>query len=141
MLDPFEINEGCTALLTTTLYDETDTPIPYADLLSLTLHLYDQATDLASPGSTTAVLNGRNRSDILSSTSSGASAGPKDGGIVYDTGFVSITLSSSDNDMKDTDKYVERHVALLEWSYGSSDSPSWGREEFLLDIQNMNQVT
>jgi len=121
---PFHVRESSSARLTATIKDETETPIPAVSLGTLTLLLYDQRTELASPGSTAAVINSRNRQDVLNAN----------GCVVDSSGNLTLTLSPADNVIVNTGESSERHVALFEWTYGAG--LKGGKEEVLIDVTN-----
>jgi hypothetical protein len=126
---PFEAREASSAKLTATIQDESETPIPAASLDTLTLLLYDQLTQLDSPGSTTAVINSRNRQDILNVNGCAISAG----------GVMTLTLTPADNIIVNTGKSSERHVALIEYTYAAGLKA--GKEEVLIDVTNYSRTT
>lgn len=126
---PFQAKESSTAKLTGIIEDEDGTGIPAASLATLTLHLYDQTTELASPGTTAAIINSRNRQDILNTN----------GCTVDSTGGFVLTLSTADNQIVNTGKSSERHVALIEWSYAAGLKA--GKEEILIDVTNLSRTT
>lgn len=126
---PFHVRESSTARLTATLKDETETAIPAASINTLTLLLYDQLTELASPGSTGAVINSRNRVNILNANGCTATS----------SGGVTLTLTPADNVIVNTGESSERHVALFEWTYAAG--LKGGKEEVLIDVSNYARTT
>jgi hypothetical protein len=126
---PFEVRESSSARLTATIKDETETAIPAASIDTLTLLLYDQRTELDSPGSTDAVINSRNRQNILNANGCTASS----------SGAVVLTLTPADNVIVNTGYSSERHVALFEWTYAAGLKA--GKEEVLLDVTNYARTT
>ena len=125
---PFQAKEGCTAKLTATIRDEDEAVIPAASLTTLTLLLYDQATQLASPGSTAAVINSRNRQDVLNVNGCTVSTG----------GALAMVFTPADNVILDTSSLTERHVALFEYTYAVTKA---GKEEVLIDVVNLTRTT
>ena len=126
---PFHVRESSSARLTATIKDETETAIPAASIDSLTLLLYDQRTELDSPGSTAAVINSRSRQNILNTN----------GCVVDSTGGLVLTLTPADNVIVNTGESSERHVALFEWTYAAG--LKGGKEEVLLDVTNYARTT
>lgn len=126
---PFQAKESSTAKLTGIIEDEDGTGIPAASLSSLTLSLYDQATELATPGSTSAIINSRNRQSILNTN----------GCTVDSTGGFVLTLSTADNAIVNSTKDTERHVALIEWTYAAGLKA--GKEAVLVDVSNLARTT
>lgn len=126
---PFEVREASSARLTATIKDETETAIPAVSLSTLTLLLYDQQTELDSPGSTAAIINSRNRIDILNAN----------GCIVDSSGNLTLTLSPADNVIVNTGESSERHVALFEWTYAAG--LKGGKEEVWIDVLNYARTT
>lgn len=126
---PFQARESSTARLTAIVEDESETPIPAASLDTLTLLLYDQTTELDSPGSTSAVINGRNRQSILNAN----------GGTVDASGNLALILTPADNVIINTGRPLERHVALFEYTYGAGLKA--GKQEVLIDVVNLSRTT
>lgn len=99
------VSEGNRCRLTGTFADETGAAIPLASLSTLTLTLYDRATDT--------VINGRDAQSILNVH-----------GGTYDatSGAFTLTLGASDNVIVTAGRAgaVETHIALLEatWPVG-----------------------
>jgi len=109
--------------------DETETAIPAASLSTCTLLLYDQKTQLASPGTTGAVINGRNRQSVLNAN----------GGTIDASGNLEMVLTPADNVIVGTgENQSERHVALFEYTYGVGKA---GKEEILIDVYNFARTT
>jgi hypothetical protein len=117
--------------LTATIKDEDEAPIPSSALGTLTLMLYDQKTELASPGTTTAIINGRNRQNILNANGCAVSTG----------GVMTMTFSPADNIIVNTGivRRSERHVALFEYTYAAGLKA--GKEEVLIDVYNLSRST
>ena len=127
---PFRARESSTARLTAVVEDETETAIPSASLDTLTLLLYDQRTQIASPGTTGAVINGRNRQSVLNAN----------GGTVDASGNLEMLLSPADNVIIGTGEgQSERHVALFEYTYAAGLKS--GKEEILIDVFNYARTT
>lgn len=126
---PFQARESSTARLAATIEDETETAIPAASLDTLTLHLYDQASELASPGSTASVINSRYRQNILNAN----------GCTVDSSGNLVLILTPADNVIVNTGRPIERHVALFEYTYAAGLKA--GKEEVLIDVINYARTT
>ena len=127
---PFRARESSTARLTAIVEDETETAIPGASLDTLTLHLYDQKTELATPGTTAAVLNGRNRQNVLN----------VNGCTVDSSGNLEMIFTPADNVIINTGAgESERHVALFEYTYAAGLKA--GKEEVLIDVVNYSRTT
>ncbi len=126
---PFHAREATSAKLTATIQDESEAVIPAASLSSLTLLLYDQTTELDSPGTTGAVINSRNRQNILNANGCTVSTG----------GLMTLTLTPADNVIVNTGKSSERHVALIEYTYAAGLKA--GKEEILVDVYNLSRTT
>ncbi|MEY4932894.1 MAG: hypothetical protein RLZZ403_1214 [Pseudomonadota bacterium] len=126
---PFHARESSSAKLTATIKDETEAVIPAASLTTLTLLLYDQTTHLASATSTAAIINSRNRQDVLNTNGCTVSTG----------GVLTMTFSPADNIIINTGKSSERHVALFEYTYAAGAKA--GKEEVLMDVYNYARTT
>jgi len=126
---PFHARESSTARLTAVVEDETETAIPGASLDTLTLHLYDQTSELASPGTTDAVINGRYKQNILNAN----------GCTVDSSGGLAMVFTPADNQIVNTGKSTERHVALFEYTYAAGLKA--GKEEVLIDVVNYSRTT
>lgn len=112
------VKERNVALLTATFRDETGAALPAASLASVTLTLYDRDTQ--------AIINSRSNQSILNAN----------GGTVDANGLLTLTLATADNPILDDTKKVEQHVALVRWTYGIGGVKE-GREEFLVDVENL----
>ena len=128
---PFHARESSSARLTATVKDESETPIPGASLGTLTLMLYDQRTELASPGSTAAIINGRNRQNVLNAN----------GCTIDGSGNMVMIFSTADNVIVNPTlaRKSERHVALFEYTYAAGLKA--GKEEVLIDVFNLSRTT
>src|SRR3972149_284487 len=121
---PFHARESSTTKLTAVVKDESETVIPAASIGTLTLMLYDQKTELDSPGSTGAIINSRNRQDILNAN----------GCTVDSSGNMVMTFTPADNAIVNTGLSSERHVALFEYTYAAGLKA--GKDEVLIDVIN-----
>ncbi len=126
---PFEAREASTAKLTATIQDESEAVIPAAQLSTLRLTLYDQATELADPDSTAAIINSRTAQNILNANGCTVSTG----------GVMTLTLTPADNIIVDATKSSERHVALIEYTYAAGLKA--GKEEILIDVLNYSRTS
>lgn len=126
---PFQARESSSSRLIATVEDETETAIPAASIDTLTLHLYDQLTELNSPGSTAAVLNGRNRQNVLNTN----------GCTIDASGNLEMIFTPADNAIVNTGKSVERHIALFEYTYAAGLKA--GKEEVKIDVTNYVRTT
>lgn len=126
---PFHARESSSARLTAVIKDEAEVAIPAASLGTLTLLLYDQLTDFSSPGSTAAIINGRNRQDVLNAN----------GCAIDGSGNLVMTFSPADNIIINTGKSSERHVALFEYTYAAGLKA--GKEQVLVDVYNLSRST
>jgi hypothetical protein len=126
---PFQARESSSSKLSAVIKDETETVIPAASIDTLTLMLYDQATELASPGSTTAIINARNRQNVLNTN----------GCTVDSSGNLVMTFSPADNMIVQSTESWERHVALFEYTYAAGLKA--GKEEVLIDVVNYSRTT
>lgn len=126
---PFHARESSSAKLTATIQDEAEAAIPAASLSTLTLTLYDQTTELANPGTTTAIINSRYAQDILNANGCTVSTG----------GVMTMTFTPADNIIVNTGKSSERHVALLEYTYAAGLKA--GKQEVLIDVWNYSRTS
>lgn len=120
MLANKTINEGTYAEYSATLQDETGIPISWTELDALTLTYYNQADG--------AIINGRDEQDILNANDVTVDA----------EGVLLWALQSADTIIVDTNvtsRQLERHVALIEWTW---DTTKVGRYEVLLDIRQID---
>lgn len=126
---PFQVRESTSSQLTATLKDEAEVAIPAVNLSTLTLMLYDQTTETENPGTTGAIINNRNRQDILNAN----------GGTVDANGLLTMVFEPADNVIINTGVIEERHVALLEYTYAAGLKA--GKEEVLIDVFNYSRTT
>jgi hypothetical protein len=126
---PFHARESSSSRLEAVIKDEDEVAIPAASLGTLTLMLYDQITELASPGSTAAIINSRNRQSVLNAN----------GGTVDASGNMVMTFTPADNEIRHTSRSSERHVALFEYSYAGGLKA--GKEQVLVDVYNYHRTT
>ena len=126
---PFHAREASSSKLTATIQDESETAIPAASLGTLTLTLYDQLTELNSPGSTAAIINSRDAQDVLNANGCTVSTG----------GVMTMTFTPADNIIVNTGKSSERHVALFKYTYAAGLKA--GKQEVLIDVYNYSRTT
>jgi hypothetical protein len=125
---PFVVSESCSAQYTALVQDETGAGIPAASINTLTLTLYAQPLELASPGTTAAIINSRSKQDILNTNGCTSSS----------SGALVMTFSPADNVIVGSGQ-VERHVALFEYTYAATTKA--GKEEVLIDVINLSRTT
>lgn len=117
----YEILEGSSGQVQGLITEEDGvTVIPVGTLTALTLTLY--ADDAAKT-----IINGRNAQSIL-----GVNGGSVDG-----LGELTLTLAPADNAILDTDLPFERHIALLQWEWGTGKK---GKFELVLIVRNLAKV-
>lgn len=115
------IPEKGTCKLTGVIVDETGTPLPLANVVSLKCTLYDRES--GNP------LGGRTNQDIKNAA----------GGTLDAAGNFSLTLADADNAILDPTRAFELHEALIEWTYGGGSKP--GRQVFRIAVRNLRKVT
>lgn len=117
----YDIDEATSGRIRGTLTEEDGvTPIPVGTLTTLTLTLYvDDASQT--------ILNGRNAQSILG----------VNGGVVDGAGVLTLTLAPADNPINDANLPFERHIALLEWTWGTGKA---GKFELVLVVRNLAKV-
>jgi hypothetical protein len=103
-----QVKEGCTARITMTFVDETGVAVTSLDAITLTL--YEKESE--------AIINSKNATDISSS---------------FSAGTLALTLSPTDNAMTTTNP-SEIHVALIEYTYGTSKKGKWPVVFEVIDI-------
>jgi len=113
----YRVNEASTARYTATLVDETETPIPAADLTALTLYLYEPVS--------AGVVNSRNNQNVLNTN----------GVTVNSAGLLTWTISALDTTMVNATKEIETHIATFTFTYASGNKV--GRHEVILSIDNL----
>src|SRR4030067_1483773 len=97
-------NEGCSGLHTFNLLDESEDAIALDDLYSLTLTLYDTASN--------AIINNRNEQNVLNTNDV----------TVSEAGAVSWSIKPADTMIVNTDlepNQTECHIAVFEWTWAS----------------------
>lgn len=121
----FAVNEGQSFDLVLTPEDSSGAAIDANDLISLTLTLYDDATD--------GVINGRNAQDVLGAN----------GGTIESDGTVTVRLDGSDNVIVGTvaEDGLENHVARLEYTYNDGQQVRTGKEERLFAVRQLASVS
>ena len=120
------VAEQTTLLITGTLKDETGLPIPLSGLSSLTLTLF--APDVPSEP----IVNGLNGSNVLNDGTRG---------VVHATnGTVTLTLLAADGTIQLSDRELELHRALLQWTYGGGGAKA-GRHEIDFFVRNLSKVS
>ncbi len=121
--EPLAVNEDGTLRITGVLKDELGVAIPGASLATLTLTLYDLATD--------AIINSRNAMSILNVST----------GTVDASGNFALVLLPADNPIVTPATAArnsrERHIALLKWTYGTGRG-QW--QELQIDVVQLNRV-
>lgn len=115
-----KVRERCTAKYTATIQDESGTALASTDLTTLTLTLYDLASET--------ILNSRNRQNVLNANN-----------VIIDVaGVLTWTMQPADNVLVDTTAKQERHVALFEWTWDSGGKA--GKYEVKIDVENLKKV-
>jgi hypothetical protein len=123
MADPrsFQIDEQETGLYTATIVgNDGITPLPGAVLSTLVLSLYAIKSD-----GTDAVINARNRLNVLNAGNVTISAGGK---LTWNIQVADTTLIE--------DIAFERHYALWEWTWPAGA----GKHEVLVIVRNLHRV-
>jgi len=92
---PFRENDS--AELSMTFIDNTETPIPGSALLTATLTLYTEEDDDLT------IINSRDHVDILS--------------MIDEDGVFTFALDPEDMAILEDDLLIERHRALIEWTW------------------------
>lgn len=127
MLTPNErrVNELTTAEYTATITDEDgETPIPLADLSTVTLTLYDEASG--------SIINSRDDTNVKNT-------GPVT--IHATSGLLTWTMAPADNPIVGSVAVggVEKHIALFEWTWDSGNKA--GKHEVLIEVVNLGKVS
>ena len=114
--------EGKTTELTATITKKDGvTPVPLASINAITLTLFVEKTG--------AIINERDDSDIKN----------LNGGTVHATsGLLTLLLDPDDMATLVTDRRFEMHIALIEWTY---DSTQEGGQEIAFRVQNYAKVS
>jgi hypothetical protein len=110
------VNERGTCQITTTLTSETGAALPGSVLDTCELTLYDEASGT--------ILNDKSGADIK--------------GNVDGAGLLTLILSDLDHAVLNPLRQIERHIALLEWTYASAAKA--GRQEVEIDVRNLGKV-
>lgn len=115
-----EVAEASTSLITATIQDESGAVLPDTSLTTLTLTLFDEATD--------AVINAQSGTDILNANN----------GTVDGAGLLTMLLQATDNPIVTVGRPdpIEWHVALFEWTYGTKS----GKHEVAFPVRNLTKV-
>lgn len=135
MATTFSINEECSGSYRATLTDDAGAYLSGSVLSTLTLTLY-----AIGAGGVTQIVNGRNEQNVLNTN----------GVLVYDD-LQTDTLSDGstvdynfkwaitplDTTLVNADLSVERHVALFQWTWGSTKA---GKHEVILAVKNLTLV-
>lgn len=119
----FQVHEKENATFTATLEDSTGTPIPLAQLVTLTLTLYDVDTE--------SIVNSRDAQNVLNTNNV----------TVHSTsGLVTWEMQTADNVLTTTTKATELHIALFQWTWGTSPVRA-GRHEVGIRVTNLVKVS
>jgi hypothetical protein len=114
------IDEGTTPIYTATIKDAAGTPIPLAQITTLTLTLFDNATH--------SIINGRDDQNVLNSN----------GVMVEETsGKLTWNMSSLDTAIGNTAAFYESRIAQFVWIYGGGKR---GTHEILFTIRNLEKI-
>ncbi len=108
--------------ITFAVKDEDGVAIAGSSLITLTVTLYNVADE--------AIINTRDDLDILGVNN----------GQVDSSGDGSWLMVAADNPVVDATKEFEDHIALFEYTYGTSPVRD-GKDEVLLRVQNLTKVT
>lgn len=116
-----DIAEGTTAQITATIEDESGTAIPAASLTTMILTLYLKDT----PATT---INSRSDQNVLNANNV----------VIDSSGNLTWTMQPADNAISDTNKTVEHHIALFEWTWSSGTKA--GKYEIEIRVTNLTNV-
>ena len=117
----YSLDERTSGRIVGTITEEDGvTPIPAGTLTTLVFSLY------ADDGSNT-IINSRSDVNILNT-------GP---GAVTSGGILTLTLAPADNQILNDALPFERHILLLEWTWGSGKA---GNHELILAVRNLQLV-
>ncbi|MGH7510891.1 MAG: hypothetical protein ACREMZ_15670 [Gemmatimonadales bacterium] len=94
-------------------------PVPGSELVSMTLKLYDVATN--------GDINGHSGTNILNTN----------GGAIDEAGNWEMALKPADNPVVTDANPTEAHIALIEWSRGADDA---GKHVVVLTVGNISKV-
>jgi hypothetical protein len=115
-----EIDERTTPIYTATIKDAEGMPIPLAQITTLTLTLFDNATG--------SIINGRSNQDILNTN-----------GVVVEgtSGKLTWTMSELDTTIGNTASFYESRIGQFVWTYGGGKR---GSHEILFTIRNLEKI-
>ena len=125
---PYPIDEANSAEVSLTLHDTNDVGIDPASLSTMVLTLYDLDTGT--------IINSRDDQDVLG-------GGTGQNNVTLAAGGVTTWyMQGADNIIVTASSFVERHIALFEWTWDPTDGngPRDGKKEIELDITNLNRV-
>jgi hypothetical protein len=111
------LKQAGSGVLTITLAAEDGTPIPLANITTITLTLYDVATGKVPAG----IINSRNAVSIKN----------VNGGTIADGGGT-FKLTAADNAMVSTTAQSELHAALVEFTC-TDGTAGWALERFAVE--------
>lgn len=114
-----DILERTTYIYSTTIEDASGEAIPADSLSALTLTLYAERSGT--------IINDRNAQNILDANDVTVSSG----------GALAWTMQAEDNAIVNTRLTTEPHIALFEWTYGSS---GYGKQEVRFVVRNLAKV-
>lgn len=121
---PFEVLEGSSATWTGYLRDAAGVAIASADIVALTITLYDRLTDT--------IINSRTAQDILNANNVTVHA---------TSGLITWEVQPADNVIVGTSLKTnksEEHVALIECTYDTSKKL---KKEIKIKVVNLNKVS
>ena len=128
MTPPFRVKEKTFALYKAVLVDENGSPVPVAQLTTLTLTLYN--ADVAEPSPATGnIINSRNAQNVLNVNNVTVDSG----------GNVAWSVQDVDNIIVDQTKATELHIARFDFTYGTPVKP--GRHEVRLRVENLRKLS
>lgn len=114
----FEVKEQTTPKYTATVLDDAGIALPIASLTTITLTLYVVQSD-----GTLAYVNSRNAQNVKNANN-----------VVIDSaGLLTWSLAVADTTLIE-DLPFERHLALFQWTWGSSRA---GKHEVILNVQQI----
>lgn len=118
----FSVLEKTTQLYTASFVDETGVGVGSTQLVSLTLTLY-LATNPAT------MINSRSTQNVLNANNVTVSS----------SGLMTWTMQPLDNAIIDGSLAQELHLALFQWTYGSSGSKA-GKHQVGFSVVNLQNV-
>lgn len=122
--------EQCPDQITGTLVDQQGVAVAGTRVTGITLTLWDLETGVLSTSPQEGIINGRSDDDVLGSGEASVDA----------DGVFVLQLSADDNAIVNSRRQVERHRALLKFTWTADEAIGSTNVEIEIEVENLGRL-